>query len=261
MMEIMKKTVRISLIFLFLFSVIAVFAEEGHTQPTGNTTETTSEASSETGAVNNDATQQTTTFTSEMSTSESGLQTGTSASEMDATTSIIGEEENLPAHLMLLRYGIIKGDANGDLLLDKDINRAEMTIVFIRMLGVEEEAKAHSPETGFADQMAIPKWARSYIAYARSVGLMRGDEFGVFNPRGKINGEQLAAMLRRILGYREQVKWKENIAALEQEAGIQIPDKPALLRSEVFEVLWKAFSENVKSGGGSLMEKFSHIGG
>lgn len=162
--------------------------------------------------------------------------------------------EDLPAHLMLLRYGIIKGDANGDLLLDKHINRAEMTVVFIRMLGAEEEAKMYSSETGFADQMAIPKWARPYAAYARSVGLMRGDEFGIFNPGGKINGEQLAAMLRRILGYRAQVKWKENIGTLEAETGIIIPDKAVLLRSEVFEIIWKAFSEHVGQDGSRLMK-------
>lgn len=173
---------------------------------------------------------------------------------VEATTQAF-VDETLPSYSKLAKFGIITGDEKGDLLLDKTITRAEMTIVFLRMLGLEEVAKNNSSETGFADQMAIPSWAQPYVAYARTNGLIHGDEFGIFNAMGKISGEEFAVIVRKALGYRTAVKWTENIATLQSETGIFVPDKQELIRAEIFEVLWDVFSKNVKNGGGSLMRK------
>ncbi|MDO4754425.1 MAG: S-layer homology domain-containing protein [Bacillota bacterium] len=192
-------------------------------------------------------TEATTQATSEGTTEEVSPEVTSETSTQASST------EEKPPHLHLLDHGIITGDENGDLLLEKFITRTEMSIVLIRMIGQEDIAKAFSTQTGFADDAAVPGWGKSFVAYARQHGLMSGDEFGVFNPMGKISGEELAILVRRILGYTEKVNWLENIKTLQRETGIVVPEKDILLRSEVFAVLWNAFSQDVKMGGGSLM--------
>lgn len=180
----------------------------------------------------------------------------TELSEQIVFATTYGADESVPAHTKLQKLGIITGDAEGNLLLDNTITRAEMTLILIRIMGMEEEAKQNSQEAGYADRMAIPDWAKPFVAYAKSKGIMTGDEFGVFNAMGKISGEEFASMFRRVLGYDSPAEWTKNISVFHSETGISVPEKEVLTRKEVFDVLWDVFSKNVKKDGSSLLKSY-----
>lgn len=84
--------------------------------------------------------------------------------------------------------------------LEKAPTRLQALIMFIRVLGEENEALAWTGETPFRD---IEKGsnAEKYVGYAYSRGYTNGYSATTFNPAGTVNASQYTEFLLRAMGY------------------------------------------------------------
>ncbi len=86
--------------------------------------------------------------------------------------------------------------------LEAGATRAAGLVMFLRVLGLEQEALAYKGSCPFTDVPAS-HWARPYIAYALSEGLTEGTGRGRFSPDAQITCQQYATFLLRALHYEE----------------------------------------------------------
>ncbi len=97
----------------------------------------------------------------------------------------------------LKRYGIIEGDPDGSLRLEDGIKRCEAVKIICTML-------CHKPQeyavSSFPD-IAPGHWATGWIDAAHSLGLVEGDDNGLFRPNDPVTNEEFIKMVVIGLGY------------------------------------------------------------
>lgn len=109
---------------------------------------------------------------------------------------------------------LMKGDATGDLMLDKKLSRLEALILTVRAMGAETAAMALTDAEVAAemakieDAAAIPSWAgaANYAAYAVKMGITNGVGGAAagmikFAPGADVSAKQFVTMMLRALGY------------------------------------------------------------
>lgn len=171
----------------------------------------------------------------------------------ESTKSFFQVENNEPGE-NLKYYEIIKGDNSGDLRPEDPITRQEFAVILTRLNGTAEEAETYSGTVDFNDVDKIASWAKNQVGYCKVNGLMLGDNNNCFNPEGKVTGEELAAILLRLLGYRNADIWGQNIEKLSNLTCMPPIPNRELKRRDVFEAVWPAISTNVDIYGQILLE-------
>ncbi|MGI6497484.1 MAG: hypothetical protein ACOX0U_01345 [Oscillospiraceae bacterium] len=103
----------------------------------------------------------------------------------------------------LRQIGLFKGKdisiGSGYALEDKG-NRIEGLIMFLRMLGQEEEALSRKTPHPFTD---VPDWCNGYVAYAYEKGYTTGVSKTSFGTYQEIGAAEYMTFLLRSLGYRD----------------------------------------------------------
>lgn len=99
----------------------------------------------------------------------------------------------------LYYFGIMTGDENGDLRLNDNITRAEVTKM-ICVAGNVSPKEPDANETLFPDVLQ-EHWAYKYIYAAKNKGIIIGDENGCFNPEDNVTNEEIIKMIICLLGY------------------------------------------------------------
>ena len=157
----------------------------------------------------------------------------------------------------LNKIGIITGDENGNLNMDAKISRAEFLALIIRVSGLEDEAKAASGETAFAD--AVDHWAKGYINVAAEKGIANGvseTEFGVSAP---VTFNQAVKMCISMLTFGEAAEEKggypEGYLAVAKEKGMLDNlrcDEREITRGEAAEIIFAAMKVCTLKSDGTL---------
>jgi hypothetical protein len=99
---------------------------------------------------------------------------------------------------------ILQGDAEGKFNPQAPISRAEIAAVLIRLINKEKEATQLQPgEILFSDLKN--HWAKEYILLAKKLQLVNGFADGSFKPQGQASRAEVAAMLVRLLKYRQLI--------------------------------------------------------
>lgn len=103
--------------------------------------------------------------------------------------------------LALSEMGLLQGTGTG-YALDSTATRAQGLVMFLRILGLEQEALAYTGTSPFTD---VPKsdWAYKYVAYASSNGLTAGTSATKFSPNAAITAQHYVTFLLRALHYGE----------------------------------------------------------
>ncbi len=101
----------------------------------------------------------------------------------------------------LQTMGLLRGNGSS-LALEKTTTRIEGLVMFLRLLGLEDEALACTKSQPFTD-IAADYWAKSYIAYAYAEGLTTGTGNGKFSPDAPITAQQYLTFLLRALHHKE----------------------------------------------------------
>ncbi|MCL6577273.1 S-layer homology domain-containing protein [Kyrpidia sp.] len=94
--------------------------------------------------------------------------------------------------------GVLKGYDDGYFRPDRLISRAELGVIIAKAAGLPVMAGAH---TTFADDSAIPEWARRFVAVAQEAGLLVGRGDNQFEPEGlTTRAEAVAVLLKTAAG-------------------------------------------------------------
>lgn len=99
---------------------------------------------------------------------------------------------------LLAELDILRGDGNGNFLLDKNVTRAEFTAFVIRMLNLE--MMYSGAESTFSD---VPEshWASGVISSATSLNLVNGMDNGTFEPDRTVTMNEAMKIIVCALGY------------------------------------------------------------
>lgn len=97
----------------------------------------------------------------------------------------------------LHELGLFSGTENG-FQLERQPTRVEGLVMFIRLLGVEEEALFENYPHAFSD---VPNWASAYVGYAYYHSLTTGVSQTTFGTDNKMTAGEYLTFLLRALGY------------------------------------------------------------
>ena len=133
---------------------------------------------------------------------------------------------NKDAVSMLTTLGIIEGTDQGTYNPTGDVDRAQMAKMISVALTNNEDCDTlyQNVNSGLTDIAA--NWARGYINYCYTLGIIAGRGNNTFDPSANVTGVEAAKMLLTALGYDANIEglvgndWALNTAALAQNLGI-----------------------------------------
>ena len=93
--------------------------------------------------------------------------------------------------------------------LERSCTRIEALIMFLRLIGVQQEAAAYTGTHPFKD---VPQghWAYRYLAYAYDKGLAYGTSTTTFAPNKTVTAQEYLTFLMRCLHYKEGTEFTYN---------------------------------------------------
>jgi len=99
--------------------------------------------------------------------------------------------------------GILKGDEQGNLHLDKPITRAEALTLIVRISGMEGAAEIMKGETKFTDVTSDAglQWATGYINLGVSQNIISGYPDGTFRGNDQVSYAEMAKMILYAMNY------------------------------------------------------------
>lgn len=122
------------------------------------------------------------------------------------------ETEDETAAAYLFQHGIMLGDSNGEMHLESGLPRAQLATVLTRLNGdleyIQTDLTYYAGQCKFSD---VPEWAKPYVGYCYTNGLMLGYDTGAF---GADDGVTPAAACTVVLRYMElsDVDWDYSTA-------------------------------------------------
>ena len=151
---------------------------------------------------------------------------------------------------------IINGYGDGSFRPNGNVTRAEMCKMICVALNGGKDPTFGSNSVATFNDVANDNWAKPYIEYCVSEGIVGGVGGGRFNPDGNITGTQTAKMLLCILGYNASIagyvgndSWEMKInvdaSAKHLYDGITGIDASApLTRDQAAQMIWNALQAN-----------------
>lgn len=121
--------------------------------------------------------------------------TGVQAAENNNTIAERGISDDAIFELMSL--GVIRGDENGNLRLEDEINRAEFALVIARLIQCDTDVGVPNQ---FSDVLQDAEYAPAVNALA-SYGILDGDGDGRFRPQDSVTEMEVIKVLVSVLGY------------------------------------------------------------
>ncbi|MBP3313239.1 MAG: S-layer homology domain-containing protein, partial [Oscillospiraceae bacterium] len=116
----------------------------------------------------------------------------------------------------LYAMGLFRG-TDTNFALERSTTRIEGLVMFLRLLGLEENALACTKSVPFGD-IPADYWAKPYIAYAYHEGLTAGTGDGKFSPNAPITAQQYLTFLLRALHHKEGSDFTYDSAYLSAES-------------------------------------------
>lgn len=111
---------------------------------------------------------------------------------------------------ILDELSILKGDEDGNLMLDKNLKRQDMVILISRLYKEEKEAGVFKAVNIFKDLNKDRAFYIPYINWAVKKGLIVGMDDGNFGFNEEVTVQQFQTVLLRALGYTAEAKlWKD----------------------------------------------------
>ena len=101
----------------------------------------------------------------------------------------------------LVSLSILKGNEDGELLLDKTVTRAEMAVIVCRLLALEDTAIKNVPTKPLFSDVSETHWAAGYIDIVKAYKIVNGYPDGTFRPEQEVNYGEAIKMLVATCGY------------------------------------------------------------
>ncbi len=155
------------------------------------------------------------------------------------------------AAMRLGAINVMKGDKNGNLMLDQGVTRYQAALFFVQSLTGETEVEkwnAEKESTVFSD---VPEYATA-IDYANGIGLIRGRGDGTYGYNDPITYQDMLVLAVRALGYEtESMTYPAGylLAAkkLKLTDGLAsgILNTQALTRGETAQIIWNMLGTQI----------------
>lgn len=157
----------------------------------------------------------------------------------------------------LVDLGIVRGTDEG-LELDSTFTRAQLAVMLARMNNAEEAAANYPGDNPFSDMEG--HWAANYVAYAANQGWVQGDDQGLYNPNGLVEGRHIIVTSLRVLGFEYEGAWNDaEIAAAGAEKGIAVATLDAVTRGQAFQNHYVTLFVAENAEGVILAEKYNWV--
>ena len=125
----------------------------------------------------------------------------------------------------LVSLGVVNGYDDGSFKPNDTVTRAEMAkMIYVLRTGNSDASAYNDDKTSFTDIGS--HWARGYIKYCQSLGIIAGKSNTKFVPNEKVSAQEAAKMLLVTLGYNAQkaglvgTGWASKTNALADENGL-----------------------------------------
>ena len=125
----------------------------------------------------------------------------------------------------LVSLGVIEGFEDGSFQPNGTVTRAQMAkMIYVLRTGNSDASAYNDDKTSFTDIGS--HWARGYIKYCQSLGIIAGKSNTKFCPNDKVTAQEAAKMLLVTLGYDATkaglvgTNWASKTNALADEAGL-----------------------------------------
>ena len=100
----------------------------------------------------------------------------------------------------LQTLGIMTGDENGDMQLDRPVTRAEFAAITVRLMSMSDAAKWNKSNALF-DDVKSDYWSSDAIYFLTNMKIINGIDEKTFNPEGTIDINAACKILVSALGY------------------------------------------------------------
>ena len=125
----------------------------------------------------------------------------------------------------LVSLGVVEGFEDGSFQPNGTVTRAQMAkMIYVLRTGNSDASAYNDEKSSFTDING--HWARGYIKYCQSLGIIAGKSNTKFVPNEKVSAQEAAKMLLVTLGYNAQkaglvgTGWASKTNALADEAGL-----------------------------------------
>ena len=132
---------------------------------------------------------------------------------------------NKEAVTVLATLGVITGNDDGSYAPTDTISRAEMSTIICRVLnGGKDPVLGESVTNTYTDTAS--HWAKNYIEYCTTLGIIAGKGDGTFDPEGDVTVAEAAKMVLVALGYNAAMEgytganWQINVDARANPIGL-----------------------------------------
>jgi uncharacterized protein YkwD len=161
----------------------------------------------------------------------------------------------------LVREGVLLGDENGDLNLNKGLTRAELAVLMWRLNKMDSEdgyLGDTSPTTveivlknthrlGFTD---VPEWAKMAVMYCKMADIVNGYNEKQFGSNDPVSTQQLCTvMLRWFYGKISGNDWSYDTAVAKMRAIKLMPDyiedSPAITRGDMSVIIYNTLNPDL----------------
>ena len=101
----------------------------------------------------------------------------------------------------LTALGVVEGFEDGSFQPNGTVTRAQMAkMIYVLRTGKSDASAYNDDKTSFTDING--HWARGYIKYCQSLGIIAGQRNTKFCPNDKVTAQEAAKMLLVTLGYK-----------------------------------------------------------
>ena len=125
----------------------------------------------------------------------------------------------------LVSLGVIEGFEDGSFQPNATVTRAQMAkMIYVLRTGKSDASAYNDDKTSFTDIGS--HWARGYIKYCQSLGIIAGKSSTIFAPNATVTAQEAAKMLLVTLGYDAEkaglvgAGWAAKTNALADENGL-----------------------------------------
>ena len=158
----------------------------------------------------------------------------------------------------LASLGLFQGTGGG-YQLDAVPTRIQGLVMLLRLLGLEDEALAHTEPSPFTDVT----WGDNYVAYAYENGLTNGTSGTTFSPNNTLNANGYVTFLLRALGYSDaegDFSWSDALSfardiAMMDAASASTLAKVTMNRGDMVDPSYAALMCQTKDGSQTLAQR------
>lgn len=139
---------------------------------------------------------------------------------------------------------IMKGDTNGNLMLDQGVTRYQAALFFVQALTGETEVEKWNADKQSAVFGDVPEYGTA-IDYANGIGLIRGRGDGTYGYNDPITYQDMLVLAVRALGYEtDKMAYPSGYMVAAKKLGLTeklasgIANTQALTRGETAQIIW-----------------------